>query len=145
HAIKFGFSFERVQHNSHLLNRINGIFNFSSLFNFLTNQPTSFTGSPSGVTLEGLRQSIFGAYVQDDWKIRPRLTLNLGLRYEMSTVPTAVNNQLVNLRTLTAPTPTLGAPLFNNPTLRNFEPRIGFAWDPFGNGKTAVRGAFGFF
>jgi outer membrane receptor protein involved in Fe transport len=145
HALKFGFSAERDQHNSHFLNRINGVFNFSSVYNYLTNQATSFTGSPAGTTLEGLRDSIYGAYVQDDWKIKPRLTLNLGLRYEMSTVPTAVNNQLVNLVSVTSPTPTLGSPLFQNPTKRNFEPRIGFAWDPFGDGKTAVRGAFGFF
>lgn len=145
HAIKFGFSYERDQHNSRYLNRVNGVFNFASLYAFLTNQAKSFTGSPSGETFEGLRDSIFGAYVQDDWKIRPRLTLNLGLRYEMSTVPTAVKDQLVNLRSLSSPTPTLGSPLFNNPTLKNFEPRVGFAWDPFGNAKTAVRGAFGLF
>jgi hypothetical protein len=61
HSIKFGVAVERFQHNSHYLNRINGVFSFSSLDNFLTNQPFSFIGSPAGTTLEGLRQSIFGA------------------------------------------------------------------------------------
>ncbi|MGH9354707.1 MAG: hypothetical protein ACRD10_01085, partial [Terriglobia bacterium] len=94
----------------------------------------------------GVRQSLFGGYVQDDWRFRPSLTLNLGLRYEMVTVPTEVQNKLVNLPTLTSPPPGhIGSPYFSNPTLRNFEPRIGFAWDPFHNGKTAVRGAFGIF
>jgi hypothetical protein len=145
HSIKFGFGFERDQHNSHFSLQSNGNFTFGSLYAFLTNRPKTFAGSPSGLAIAGLRQSIAGAYVQDDWKIRSNLTLNLGLRYEMSTVPTEAQNKIVNLRTLTAPTTTLGAPLFNNPTLRNFEPRVGLAWDPFHNGKTSVRAAFGVF
>ena len=87
HAIKFGFSFERDQQNTHYLNRIDGEFTFGSMYAFLTNQPVTFLGSPSGATFEGLRQSIVGGYFQDDWKIRHNLTLNLGLRYEMATVP----------------------------------------------------------
>jgi len=145
HLVKFGFSFERDQDNTHYSNRVNGVFSFGSVYDFLTNRPVTFIGSPQQESREALRQSIAGAYIQDDWKIRPSLTLNLGLRYEMATVPTAVNDQLVNLRSLTAPTPTLGPPYFDNPTLRNFEPRIGLAWDPFHNGKTAVRAAFGGF
>lgn len=145
HLIKFGFSFERDQDNTHYSNRVNGVFSFGSLYGFLTNRPVTFVGSPQEESREAMRQSIAGAYVQDDWKIRPTLTLNLGLRYEMSTVPTAVGDQLVNLRSLTAPTPTLGSPYFDNPTFRNFEPRLGLAWDPFHNGKTAVRAAFGMF
>jgi hypothetical protein len=145
HSLKFGFSFERDQDNTHYANRINGVFNFGSLYGFLTNRPTTFTGSPQELTTQYLRQSIVGGYVQDDWKVRPNLTLNLGLRYEMATVPTALDGHLVNLRELTAPTPTLGSPYFSNPTFRNFEPRVGLAWDPFRNGKTAVRAAFGMF
>ena len=71
--------------------------------------------------------------------------MNLGLRYEMSTVPTETKGKLTNLPTLESGTPHLGDPYFSNPTLRNFEPRVGFAWAPFGNGKTAVRGGFGMF
>jgi outer membrane receptor protein involved in Fe transport len=144
-SVKIGFSVERDQHNNSIDNTGNGQFNFGSLYDFLTNQPNIFTGSPSGYTKQGLRQTILGLYVQDDWKIASRLTLNLGLRYEMATVPTSANNHLVNLRVPTASTPTLGSPLFSNPTLKDFEPRLGFAWDPFGTGNTAVRGAFGMF
>ena len=55
------------------------------------------------------------------------------------------HNQFSNLRNITDPTLILGSPLYMNPTLHNFEPRIGFAWDPFRNGKTSFRGAFGIF
>jgi hypothetical protein len=101
-----------------------------------------------------MRISIIGGYIQDDWRVRPRLTLNLGLRYEMSTVPREKYGKVTNLPSLTSAHPICGVlfgdcasigPYFSNPTLRNFEPRVGFAWDPFGSGKTAVRGGFGMF
>jgi hypothetical protein len=145
HSIKFGANFERVQHNIHFSQKSDGTFTFSSLQNFLTNQPLTFQGSPSGLVTTHLRQDIVGAYVQDDWRMRSNLTLNLGLRYEMATVPTEEDNKLVNLQVLTAATPVLGSPLIHNPTLHNFEPRIGLAWDPFHDGKTSVRAAFGMF
>jgi hypothetical protein len=148
HALKFGVAFERDQ-----LNEIttgggdyHGTFSFSSIANFLTNNPARLTAAlPGSVTPRGMRDSIFGIYFQDDWRWRPNLTLNLGLRYEMSTVPTEVQGKLSNLYNITDATPHLGEPYYLNPTLRNFEPRLGFSWDPFRDGKTAVRGGFGIF
>lgn len=147
HSIKLGFGVERMQENLIIPSHPVGEFHFGSLADFLTNQPTVFIGGvPDTFSPRGIRQSLFGGYVQDDWRMHPNLTVNLGLRYEMVTVPTEVQNKLVNLPAFTSPPPGhLGSPFFNNPTLRNFEPRVGFSWDPLGNGKTAVRGAFGMF
>jgi Carboxypeptidase regulatory-like domain/TonB-dependent Receptor Plug Domain/TonB dependent receptor len=147
HTIKFGMGVERDQLNETTATAdYLGTFKFASMTTFLENKPKSVVGSVPGlVSPRYMRISIVGAYIQDDWRIRPRLTLNLGLRYEMSTVPTETKGKLTNLPTLDAGTPHLGDPYFSNPTLNNFEPRVGFAWDPFGGGKTAVRGGFGIF
>ncbi len=161
HSLKFGFGFERDQLNEvDLTADYHGIFTFGTIPEFLTNQPSRFTGGFPGLPGQrGMRQSIVGAYVQDDWRVRPNLTLNLGLRYEMSTVPTEAHGNLTNLYFVTDAQPTCAKPFtgpagdscgatgpyFQNPTLRNFEPRVGFSWDPFKNGKTALRGGFGMF
>jgi hypothetical protein len=63
----------------------------------------------------------------------------------MATVPTEIHGRIATLRDIRGSTLHLGDPYFSNPTLRNFEPRIGFSWDPFKTGKTAVRGGFGMF
>jgi Carboxypeptidase regulatory-like domain/TonB-dependent Receptor Plug Domain/TonB dependent receptor len=146
HSLKFGVGFERIQLNQSVQSDQSGGFFFGSLAGFLTNQPTRFeVGLPSSVDERGLRQSILGLYVQDDWHWRPNFTLNLGLRWEMATVPTENHNAIANLQSLTDTAQRLGSPIFSNPTLHNFEPRVGFAWDPFHDGKTAVRGSFGMF
>src|SRR5580704_6579291 len=146
HSVKFGFAAEHMMLQATALTDPNGIWTFGDLSSFLTNNPSKFQGGiASSLTPRNLRQNIFGAYVQDDWRIRPNLTLNLGLRYEMATVPTETDGKLANLRNLSDATPHLGDPFFNNPTTKNFEPRIGFAWDPFSNGKLAVRGGAGLF
>jgi outer membrane receptor protein involved in Fe transport len=146
HSVKFGFAAEHMMLQATALTDPNGIWTFGDLSSFLINNPSKFQGGiASSLTPRNLRQNIFGAYLQDDWRVRPNLTLNLGLRYEMATVPTETDGKLANLRNLSDATPHLGDPFFNNPTTKNFEPRIGFAWDPFSNGKLAVRGGAGLF
>src|SRR5438034_1395546 len=156
-TIKFGFAVEPMRLNIRALSDPNGIFKFGSLSEFddngnfvrstfLQNIPSRFQGGiASSLSPRNLRTTLFGVYVQDEWRLRPGLTLNLGLRYEMNTMLTEASGKLSNLRNITDATPHLGDPFFNNPTLKNFEPRIGFAWDPFNNGKTAVRGGVGMF
>src|SRR5437588_5148428 len=122
-----------------------------------------------------MRQTIVSAYVQDDWRFRPNLTLNLGLRYEMATVLHDAQGKFGSLVSIFEPNANSTAdanmrcgtqfnaatafgvasqagtscdsvgPYYKNPTLRDFEPRLGFAWDPLRNGKTSVRGSFGIY
>jgi len=144
HSLAFGVSVERVQSNDLGTSHQLGQFTFGSVSGFLNNQPLSFIATTTPIeTPRGFRQTIFGAYLEDNWRWRSNVTLNLGLRYEMATVPTEVQGKLSTLVNATDTVPHVGSPYFQNPTLRNFEPRVGFSWDPFGDGKTAVRGAFG--
>jgi hypothetical protein len=159
HSLKFGFGYERDQDNQLVTGDRNGQFSFGSMQALLTNQPGKIRITPPGLlTPRSMRQSIVGAYFQDDWRFRPGLMLNLGLRYEMATVPFDTHGELSTLYNLTDPLPHCGTlaagcgatgPFFYNPTLHGFAPRVGFAWDPFPNGsakgKTAVRGGFGMY
>jgi hypothetical protein len=147
HSIKFGFAAERMQYNETNSNSLNGLFTFGSLQNFLQNIPASVRLTDSSKNQPfGSRQTLYGAYIQDDWHVKQNLTINLGMRYEPATLPTEVHNQyqvvLDIFGGLPQPVHTLWK---NNATLTNFAPRLGLAWDPFKDGKTAVRAAFGIY
>src|SRR5580700_251866 len=168
HAIKVGFVFERMQYN--ILEQLspNGRMNSYSLIGFLENDPKQLNAlAPGGSTEVGLRESLFAGYIQDDWRAKPNLTLNLGLRYEMTTRPTDANTvagytvngytvsaagfqQIQTIANCTPGTTLCGpvgtnSPIRSNPTVHNFEPRIGLAWDPFKDNRTAIRAGFGMF
>jgi hypothetical protein len=144
--VKAGFSAENMRLNLFSRSTPNGQFSFGSLTDFLTNRPSKFNAAlPTANSPRDLRESLFGGYLQDDWRLSRNFTVNIGLRYEMSTVITEAQGKLSNLLSLTDAQPHLGSPFFTNPTRLNFEPRVGFAWDPFHNAKTAVRGAFGMY
>ena len=87
----------------------------------------------------------FGFYAGDDYRATSRLTLNIGLRYEFSTIPHELFGRSSIIADLGggSPTPTVGRIFNRNWTKNNVSPRIGFAWDMFGNGKTSLRGGFG--
>ncbi len=90
-----------------------------------------------------------GYFAQDDWKITRRLTLNLGIRYDLYNFPYEVKNQQSNFNIATGQLDVAGQngnsrSLINTPKT-NFAPRLGFAWDAYGDGKTAVRGGYGIY
>lgn len=181
HSIKFGVGVEREQYNPTAFQNPGGRWKFKNFAKFLTGVPSSFeAGLPNAVSPREMRQTIPSVYVQDDWRFRPNLTLNLGLRYEMATVLHDAQGKFGSLVSLFDPNPPLPAAgasapsdlrcgkqfdaaaafgitpqagtscdsvgaYYKNPTLRDFEPRLGFAWDPFRNGKTSVRGSFGMY
>jgi hypothetical protein len=155
HSLKFGFMFIRLEEKLYAPFTSNGTVFFASQADFLTDTPAKVQSPPVG----GIKTvapfytftSIPGVYLNDDWKVRPNLTLNLGLRYEMETIPTEKHGRIANLPNIwTSPTTENCSTCVNryfdsNPTSKNFEPRVGFAWDPFKDGKTSVRGGFGLF
>ena len=147
HSLKFGFSFERIQYDILNVQRPSGTFTFPSLAGFLQDQPTNANFTNAAMTQEGgYRQALFGGYLQDDWHWRPNLVLNLGVRYEPMTLGTEAHNRLEVVEDFYSggpvPVKTMWA---HNQTLLDFSPRVGFSWDPFHNGKTAIRGGFGIY
>ena len=145
HSIQAGFSYERIQSND-LGTVTNGYYTFGSYQAFITNAPTSFTSNIPGKSVPSyLRQNVFGAYAMDTYHASKKLTVTVGLRYEPITPVSEKYGRLGVLLNVTDPAPTTVSQLYQNPSLLNFSPRIGIAWDPFGEGRTSVRAAFGIY
>jgi Carboxypeptidase regulatory-like domain/TonB dependent receptor len=162
HSFRFGGELSLNKDIQQTLLNNYGVFTFNNgvtrnaLADFLIGIPSAVT-QDSPVT--GYTNTWYTAlFAQDDFRIHPRLTLNLGLRYDVQTPPTDPFNRVVNYvpnqKSTVNPLAPVGAQFFGDPGVErggipvsysHVSPRVGFAWDTFGDGKTAIRGAFGVF
>lgn len=144
HSLKFGVLANSYDQDMIVSTNSRGSVTFSNIANFLNATAANYIAvAPGSVLARDYKFWAFGFYIQDDFKIHPRLTLNLGLRYEPMTEANEVNGRGAALRNLvTDAENTIGSP-YKNFSLKNFSPRVGFAWDALGNGKMSVRGGFG--
>ena len=158
HTWKFGVVGRREQDNSDLSGGSRPLYSFVGLFNFANGTPVfeSINADPTtGLPADAqryFRTDYYAGFVQDDWKARPNLTLNLGLRYEYYSPLKEKNGRLSNLFFTPGTLATAQVRVVNELYERdknNFAPRFGFAyspnWNRFGmmNGRSVIRGGFG--
>jgi hypothetical protein len=144
HNLKAGVSVNRMGDDAYFLGNKDGTFTFTTdkPFNAAdkTTYPTLYS-QQVGNWLDVERDELYGVFVQDAWRVKPNLTLNIGLRYALETAWEHANVlRVADASTGFAPTPGT-VPNDTN----NWQPRVGFAWDPKGDGKTAIRGGYGLY
>jgi Carboxypeptidase regulatory-like domain len=150
HSFTFGMSVTRIQDNTSGPFEVGGVWTFTSLTGFLAGTASQVVGAlPNQANATGnLRELLFAPYFQDSWRVWQRLTVNIGLRWEPTVNPSEWHHEM---ETITIPPfgPFVGnvvpAAFATNPSMRNFDPRIGFAYDPFNDHKTSIRAGFGMF
>jgi len=147
HSLRFGVDVERVQIN---LNQTSGNTRGSETSGGLA---ALIAGTPSSIQLvlpgagnqfeRGNRRTIIGVFAQDDIRLRPNLTVNVGIREDLFTTPSEVNGYTGQLINLTDSVETPGKPFIS--PWNTLSPRVGIAWDPFGDGKTSIRAGGGIY
>ena len=155
HAFHFGVEFDHLQDNDNLTGGSRPDYVFQEPWNFANGTPifeqvevNPLTGAASNAS-RAYRSSDFGVFFQDDWKLKPNLTVNLGLRWDYYGPPSDAHNQLENIIPGPGASGLVNAVAVNpsemyKKTLRNFGPRLGFAWSPEKfNNNLVVRGGFG--
>ena len=147
HTLKSGFAFTRWINDQNATFQLGGRHQFTSINNFVLGRSNNFESALPGTGADRYwRQNMFAVYAQDDWALKSSLTMNLGLRYEFITSPKEKYDRVASFRNPPYDAaPTVGYPLFDNPSLKNVSPRVGLAWDVTGDGRTAIRGGTGIF
>ena len=159
HTVHVGASIQRVDSNVFYPFRSGSVWTFSGGINqFLagTGPTATVTGVPADAatctrligtncyTNRDYRETDFTPYIQDDWKVSSKLTLNMGIRYEFATNANEIHNALYTVTNYLTNTTLVQVPNANatNPNKNNWDPRFGFAYDVFADHKTALRGGF---
>lgn len=141
HSFKFGGEVRRFLNNNFSTDP--GTFTFTNVAAFSAGTASGFSIT-QGSSTNSITSDAMGLFAQDNYKVRPNLTLELGLRWDWIKTPTERFDRFVVFDSTTDSLRRVGTDIDKvyHENDKNFQPRFGFAWDPWGDGKTSVRGAY---